>query len=126
MQGNSHYSSATMMRGAQLFAEQTQAEVDTLIIELNLEDEIATGNALSKAHKVNRIIEYTKNNPEHQTMEGSNLIDGLVEKAAELAGELKPVWKENTVYRGFVRALNRDGFHIGGRRNSPPNTSRSG
>ena len=110
MQGNYQYSVATMMKAAQLFGERTQAEVDSLVIELNLEDEFPTGNTLSKAHKVNRIIAYGKKNPEHQTMEGSNLIDGLVNKAAELAGQLPPVWKEDTIYKGFVRALNRDGF----------------
>ena len=126
MQGNSHYSSTTMMRGAQLFAEQTQAEVDTLIIELNLEDEITTGNALSKAHKVNRIIEYTKNNPEHQTMEGSNLIDGLVEKSRRISGRTEASMEGEHRLQRFCQSLEPRRVHIGGRRNSPPNTSRSG
>ena len=110
MQESNHYSLLTMTKGAALFEEQTQAKVDRLIIELDLEDQLNLPSELSRDHKVNRIIQYAKKNPEHQTMEGSNLTDRIVEKAAELAGELKPVWKEHPAYMGFVRALNLDGF----------------
>ena len=126
MEANNHYSVATMMRGAQLFADRIQAEVDTLIIELNLEGNIATGEGLSKANKVNRIIEYAKNNPEHETMEGSTLTNGVVQKAAELTGRLPPVWKENPRLQEISQSIGPGRFHIRRRGNNPTNPSRNG
>ena len=60
MQESKHYSLFTMTRGAALFEEQTQADVDRLTIDLDLEDKIGPRDALSK---VSRIIEYAKKNP---------------------------------------------------------------
>ena len=126
MHEGNHYSPLTMTKGAALFKWQTQAIVDSLIIELDLEEQLNLPSELSKEHKVNRIVQYTKKNPDHQTMEGSSLTNGIVEKAAELAGIHKASMEGRSCLQGFCQSAKPGRVHIGRKRDNPPNTSRSG
>ena len=59
------------------------------------------------------IVQFAKSNPDYQTLSGSNLIDEIVERAAELMVRLTPdSWSSNPGNTPFLNALARDGFTL--------------
>ena len=105
------FSLLTMIEAVELFKNRTQADMNELILRLDLEDYISTSLSLSKQNKGNAIVEFAKKNPTHQTVSGSNLCDELVEHAAKLIDPTyAQTWSASPWHVTFVRALGRDGF----------------
>ena len=105
------HSLSTVIEAAQLFGNLTQADVDNLILRLDLEGQIPLGGGLSKQNKVNQIIDFSKKNPSHSAVSGANVVNELVEEAGKLVTEAKKAnWSTNPHHLPFLRALKRDGF----------------
>jgi hypothetical protein len=107
------FSLSTVIEAVELFTYSTQAEVNNIILRLSLEDHIPTSLNLSKENKANRIIEFAKKNPEHETAVGSSLVDEIVERAAKLfVKSSRSTCSENPHHVAYLRALHRDGFML--------------
>ena len=105
MKDVSRFSLLTLIEAVDLFPNYlSQAEFNNLILRLSVEDYVLTTLGLSKEHKANELILFAKENPDHQTASGANLVDEIVERAAGLRGLSHD--------SPFVRALVRDGFTL--------------
>ena len=105
MKGASRFSLLTLIEAIDLFPYYlSQAEFNNLILRLSVEDYVPTTRGLSKENKANELILFAKENPDHQTVSGANLVDEIVERAAGLRGL--------NYDSPFVRALARDGFTL--------------
>ena len=100
----------TLIEAANLLTYQTQAEFNNFILRLGAEQDVPMRLNLSKENKANILIQFAKDNPNHQTVSGSNLIDEIVEQATEITNQLINSGAYSHQYDAFVRALARDGF----------------
>ncbi len=98
----SHFSRPTLIAAANQLTFLDHAEFDNLMLSFSIDQHITYGPGLSKQNKANELIRYATENPEHETEDGSNLWDDVVENAAALAQPDRNI--------GFVRALARDGY----------------
>ena len=103
----------TLVEAVALFTNLSQAELNNLILRLQLEEHIPMRVDLSKEHKSNMIVQFAKSNPSYQTLSGLNLVDEIVERAAELMVRSRPdSWSSNPGNAPFLHALARDGFTL--------------
>lgn len=112
----SRFSRLTLIDAANLLTYLDHAEFDNLMLRLSVESYMSSVQGLSKQNKVNQLIRYATEHPEHQTDLGVGLWVALVERAASLAHPDRNI--------GFMRALERDGYVLTGegtlRRTLPP------
>ena len=113
MASTSQYSQLTIIEAITLFADSIQAEVDALILRLDLVDHVHTGSGLSKQNKTNEIIKFAQKYPSHQTVAGANLGDEVVEEAGKRLAKVHPsMWSNSPHSWPFLQALAKDGFML--------------
>ena len=98
----SKFSTSTLIEAGNLYRWLTQAEFDKLMLNFSLDEEIPPGYGISVENKTNRLVKFAKENPFHQTTEGKNLEEEMVEQTK--------VVSEQHDRAALERALARDCF----------------
>ncbi len=112
MSDTTRFSLLTLIEAANLLTYKNQAEFNNFSLRLCAEQYVPMRLDLSRENKANILIQFAKENPNHQTVSGSNLIDEIVEQATEIVEELRNRGADSLQYAAFLRALARDGFSL--------------
>ena len=112
MPDTTRFSLLTLIEAANLLTYKTQAEFNNFILRLCAEQYVLMRLDLSKENKANQLIQFAKKNPDHETVSGSNVMDEIVEEAAEIVKELRNRGANSLQYEAFIHALARDGFTL--------------
>lgn len=99
---NTHFSTLTLIEAVNVLRGLTQAEFDKLMLHLCMESCIPQGYGMSVENKANKLAQFAKSNPNHQTASESNLLNEIVEYAAS--------HERSDCGTALARALARDGF----------------
>ena len=100
----------TLTEAGDLIADMSHSEIDKLALKLSVKHPIFNfvpqgKQGPNKQAKANQLIVIARENPSHETADGADLWDAIVEQAISY-GPLAD-------YPKFVRALKRDGFDVG-------------
>lgn len=107
------FSRQTLIEACDTFAHLlTQAQMDTLVLRLELEDLEAARPGHSKQARANGILRHLLEVPEAE-VSGRPLARLIVEEAVKIALSCKRPLKEGA-FDGLLRSLERDGFTIEG------------
>ena len=113
----------TLLEATTLFAYQSHAELNKLILRLSAENDVPMTQDISRDHKSNDLFQFAKENPNHQTLSGLNLVDEIVEQATVIVTSRQGRGNLPDYYAPFLNALARDGFTLSDgtlRRTLPP------
>ena len=114
----------TLLEATRLLTHLSQAELNNLILRLSAENYMPMRLDLSKDHKSNTLYQFAKDNPDHQTLSESNLVDEIIKRAVAFVTPVRSGAEYPPEYHApFLNALTRDGFTLSDgtlRRTLPP------
>ncbi len=112
MSDTTRFSLLTIIEAANLLTYLTQAEFNNFLLRLSVDQYVPMRLDISKDNKANKLIEFAKENPLHQTVLGSNLVDEIVERAIDIVKQIKCSGGNSQQYETFIHSLARDGFTL--------------